>query len=202
MTEPSRGDAHLLISTAPILDGWGEIRGSVHTVRDITERKKMEEELIRLSTIDSLTGLFNQRSFFNSINTSAVRATRMEQNLSLIVFDLDRFKQYNDIHGHLAGDVVLKTVGEITRASIRDEVDAAFRYGGDEFAVILIDANEDQAQIVARRIQSRVVQTIPDIGVSYGVSQWSGADTTDLLIERADKAMYAYKAAQKQNPGR
>jgi len=198
MTEPARGDAHLLISTAPILDSWGEIRGSVHTVRDITDRKKMEDELIRLSTTDSLTGLYNQRSFFNTITTHTVRATRMEQNLSLIIFDLDRFKQYNDIHGHLAGDFVLKMVGEITIASIREEVDAAFRYGGDEFAVILIDANEDQARTVARRIQSRVVQTVPDIGVSFGVSQWGPDDTTDSLIERADTAMYAYKAAHKQ----
>ena len=200
MTEPTRGNAHLLISTAPILDAWGEIRGSIHTVRDITERKKMEEELIRLSTTDGLTGLYNQRSFFNTISTHTVRATRLDQNLSLIIFDLDRFKQYNDIHGHLAGDVVLKTVGRITLASIREEVDAAFRYGGDEFAVILIDANEDQARTVARRIQSRVVQTVPDIGVSFGVSQWDLDDTTDALIERADTAMYAYKATHKQKP--
>ncbi|MBN1883407.1 MAG: diguanylate cyclase [Deltaproteobacteria bacterium] len=198
MTEPARGGAHLLISTAPILDAWGEIRGSVHTIRDITERKKMEDELIRLSTTDSLTGLYNQRSFFSIINTHTVRATRLEQNLSLIVFDLDRFKQYNDIHGHLAGDVVLKTVGEITAACIREEVDAAFRYGGDEFAVILTDANESQAHTVARRIQSQVVQTIPDIGVSFGVSQWKPGDTTDVFIERADTAMYAYKTAQRQ----
>lgn len=197
MTEPTRGDAHLLISTAPILDAWGEIRGSVHTVRDITERKRMEDELIRLSTTDSLTGLYNQRSFFNTISTHTVRAARLEQNLSLIIFDLDRFKQYNDIHGHLAGDVVLKTVGEITAASVREEVDAAFRYGGDEFAVVLTDANEDQARTVARRIQSRVVQTVPDIGVSFGVSQWGPDDTTDAFIERADTAMYAYKAAHK-----
>jgi diguanylate cyclase (GGDEF)-like protein/PAS domain S-box-containing protein len=200
MTEPARGGAHLLISTAPILDTWGEIRGSVHTVRDITERKRMEEELIRLSTTDSLTGLYNQRSFFTHINTHTVRAARLDQDLSLIVFDLDRFKQYNDIHGHLAGDVVLKTVGEITAACIRDEVDAAFRYGGDEFAVILADADEDRARTVARRIQSQVVQTIQDVGVSFGVSQWKPGDDTDAFIERADTAMYAYKAAHKREP--
>jgi diguanylate cyclase (GGDEF)-like protein/PAS domain S-box-containing protein len=198
MTEPIRGDAHLLISTAPILDAWGEIRGSVHTVRDITERKKMEEELIRLSTMDSLTGLFNQHSFLSTIGTHVIRAARMDQNLSLIVFDLDHFKQYNDQHGHPAGDVVLKTVGEITIASVREEVDAAFRYGGDEFAVLLLDADEEQARTVARRIQSRVVQTIPDIGMSFGVSQWRTDDTPDLLIERADKAMYDYKAAHRK----
>jgi diguanylate cyclase (GGDEF)-like protein/PAS domain S-box-containing protein len=184
------------INASPILRD-GKVTGGQGIARDVTERKKMEEELWRLSITDSLTNLFNQRHFYTKINEEASRAKRMSYSLCLMVFDLDNFKKYNDKHGHLAGDTILKHVGEITANSIRKDVDTAFRYGGDEFAIILPSANKSDAATVAKRIRNSIRSLPSDIDISLGIASFNDHANITSMINAADRAMYAQKEAKK-----
>jgi diguanylate cyclase (GGDEF)-like protein/PAS domain S-box-containing protein len=164
---------------------------------DITKRKKLEETLRRLSITDSLTGLYNHRHFHNSLKVEMKRASRMSYPLCMLLFDLDDFKQYNDTHGHLAGDNVLKRVGFILKNSIRHDVDSAYRFGGDEFSIILPHTIEQDASDLANRICEKVVDDIEDIGITVGVASRDGIETVEDFIDAADKDMYSQKRARK-----
>ncbi|MBN1572694.1 MAG: diguanylate cyclase [Deltaproteobacteria bacterium] len=160
---------------------------------DITNRKKLEEELWTLSITDSLTGLYNQRYFYRKIEEEAAKARRMSYPICLMIFDLDNFKQYNDRYGHQKGDDVLREIGEITKKSVRRESDAAFRYGGDEFAVILPNAKKEDALEVAKRIEREVSKTFKDIGISFGIEILTEDIAIEEFIRAADVAMYREK---------
>ena len=190
---------NVVISTSPLMDENNRIEGVLVLGKDITERKRAEEELMRLSITDSLTGLFNQRHFFKKIKEEVERAKRMFYPLCLIIFDIDGFKIYNDTRGHLAGDEVLRTIGEITNSSIRKDVDSAFRYGGDEFAIILPYSNEDDASFVGERIKERIERVIEDIKISLGISTLGEGLSVEDIINSADLAMYSKKGVDKPN---
>jgi diguanylate cyclase (GGDEF)-like protein len=159
--------------------------------RAIVERNN-KDELNRLSITDSLTGLFNQRHFYARLREEIARAKRQMQRLSLILFDLDNFKQYNDAHGHLAGDDILGKTGGIIHASIRQDVDSGYRYGGDEFAVILIDADTKVAQGIGRRIDNSLREQL-GISASMGFSQFSDEMTVEAFVNEADRDLYQAK---------
>jgi diguanylate cyclase (GGDEF)-like protein len=124
--------------------------------RTLAEKERLEEEIRRLSITDDLTGLYNHRHFFKTLEAELVRKKRQKTSLSLLMFDLDNFKKYNDLYGHLEGDRVLRRIGEIIRGSIRSNVDSGYRYGGDEFAALLIGASLDHALTIAERIRSSI----------------------------------------------
>jgi diguanylate cyclase (GGDEF)-like protein len=162
--------------------------------KTLMEKEKLEEEVRRLSITDDLTGLYNHRHFFKTLEIELTRLKRQKTSLSLLMFDLDNFKRYNDLNGHLEGDKVLKRIGEIVRHSIRFNVDSGYRYGGDEFSVLLIGASLDQALAIAERIRSSIEQTeFQNITVSIGLSEFR--DTYDLegFVKSADDAMYMAK---------
>jgi diguanylate cyclase (GGDEF)-like protein len=167
-------------------------------LRRILAERNLREELNRLSITDSLTELFNQRHFYSRLQEEVTRAERQNYSLSLILLDLDGFKSYNDNHGHLAGDDVLKSAGKIINKCIREGVDSGYRYGGDEFAVILIDADIRIAQEISARIK-RVFDASSSVTVSFGYAKYrSGMKVKDLVAE-ADKALYKTKQ-RKKNP--
>jgi diguanylate cyclase (GGDEF)-like protein len=150
---------------------------------------------------DGLTGCFNRRSFEMQLERDLHLATRMRQPLSLIMLDVDKFKQVNDTYGHDAGDLALRTLAEGLREELRG-VDTAARYGGEEFAVILPQADLDGAMIVAERLRNRIEQTeMPGIGhvtASFGVATFPfHASCRDSLVTTADRALY-----QAKNTGR
>jgi len=163
-------------------------------LRDVTEKIKMEKELLELSITDGLTGLYNRRHFFNELDRETERVKRQGTRLSLLLFDLDDFKAYNDIHGHLEGDKVLQHVGDAVKKSIR-RVDSAYRYGGDEFTVILPGAGKEEAVQVAERIRSafRKNPTLQQTSLSIGLVQFSTQFDLTAFIQRADEAMYTAK---------
>jgi two-component system cell cycle response regulator len=162
--------------------------------KTLREKENLEEEVRRLSITDDLTGLYNHRHFFKTLEAELIRLKRQKTSLSLLMFDLDNFKKYNDLHGHLEGDKVLKTVGEIVIHSIRYNVDSGYRYGGDEFAVLLIGASADQAMTIAERIRSSIEQTkFQNITVSIGLSGYRDHFDLEGFVKSADDAMYSAK---------
>jgi diguanylate cyclase (GGDEF)-like protein/putative nucleotidyltransferase with HDIG domain len=151
---------------------------------------------IRANT-DELTGLYNHRHFHERIDQEISRDSRFNGTFSLIMMDVDLFKSYNDIYGHLAGDKVLRKVGEYIQGSIRG-IDLAFRYGGEEFAVILPEALIEDAYKVAERIrktiESKTGSRDMPITISLGISNWpQDGFMKEEIIGRADAALYRAK---------
>ena len=159
--------------------------------RAIIERN-IRQELQRLSITDSLTGLFNQRHCYARLNDEIARAKRQKHNLALILLDLDDFKQYNDNFGHLAGDEILQNVGKVINNNVRQGVDSGFRYGGDEFAVVLIDADEVVAEMMASRIEKGIEEEC-GITASTGSVIFTDNLTAEMLVEKADRRLYGSK---------
>jgi len=170
------------------------VNQSLEKYRTLKERDKLEEEVRRLSITDDLTGLYNHRHFFKTLESELTRLKRQRTSLSLLMFDLDNFKRYNDFYGHLEGDRVLKKIGEIIKHSIRHNVDSGYRYGGDEFAALLIGAFLDQALTIAERIRSSIEHAgFKDITVSIGLAEFREDFDLERFVKSADDAMYVAK---------
>jgi len=161
-------------------------------IRRILMEKEIRDELARLSITDSLTGLFNQRQFYKKLKQEIMRANRQKHPLSLILLDLDKFKDYNDKYGHLAGDKVLAKSGKIIISNIRANVDIVFRYGGDEFAVILVESDTDMALNMSKRIKMGFEEE-GDVTASIGFATYSKEMGENDFIAAADKNLYEAK---------
>jgi diguanylate cyclase (GGDEF)-like protein len=160
------------------------------------ELKEKNEELKRLSIRDSLTGLYNQRHFYAELEKEGERARRQKHSLSLILFDVDKFKSYNDTYGHLEGDKVLKKIGEIVQISIRKDVDSGYRYGGDEFAVITPETDQQQSAKVGERIRREFEEFgFSMLTLSVGVVEFDSSLGMEILVKHADEALYRAKGA-------
>jgi len=186
-----------LLTHTPLLGG-----GCVRTFTDVTERKRLEQELDRLSRVDSLTGAMMRRAFDQRLAEEIERARRLERPLTLLVADLDHFKQVNDTQGHHAGDMALRGFVAVCREEFR-KYDLVGRLGGEEFALLLPDTGIDAARVAAERLRETVARCSVDpcapgqafhITVSIGVAQLRATDDAGKLIQRADQAMYAAKA--------
>jgi diguanylate cyclase (GGDEF)-like protein len=170
---------------------------------EITERKRIEIELQQLASTDPLTGLFNRRRFLESAKQEFAKSSRYKRPLSLMILDLDRFKQINDTFGHPIGDQVLIQVADLLRNKTR-EVDIAARFGGEEFIILLPETNRAGAAVLAERLRHSVERLPVDrdngtiqLTVSIGIADKERSDkidTIDQLIARADKALYKAKA--------
>lgn len=163
--------------------------------RAILERNT-RRELSRLSITDALTGLYNQRHFFDHLKREILRGRRQHRPISLIFLDLDDFKVYNDKYGHLAGDSLLHKVGTIITASIREGVDSGFRYGGDEFAIILIDADMEITRGIAERIEAAIEKQC-GISASVGQATHDADMTLEDFVNQADQQLYRFKGRRK-----
>jgi diguanylate cyclase (GGDEF)-like protein len=169
--------------------------------RELTqERVRMMEKLQRLAITDGLTKLHNSRSFYSQLEVEVDRFNRYKHPLSLLLLDIDHFKEYNDNHGHLEGDKVLVRISQLIKACLR-KLDTAYRYGGEEFTVILPETSGEEAVLVAERIR-KTIQTekfTPETGkeigitISIGAAQYAPEEQLSTFIQRADKAMYISK---------
>ena len=175
----------------------------LHTVADqlvvAVNQAHLFAQMQQQALTDALTGCYNRRSFEARLEHHLQLATRMGQQLSLVMLDLDNFKHINDQAGHEAGDVALCMLAEILRAGLR-VVDTAARFGGDEFVIILPQANTEGALLVAERLRNRIAQMdVPGFGkvtASFGVATFPDhASTRDTLIVAADRALYGSKDA-------
>ncbi|MGQ9483755.1 MAG: diguanylate cyclase [Desulfosoma sp.] len=168
-------------------------------IRRLLRERFLRRELEQLAIRDPLTGLFNRRHLRSVLLQEAVRSVRYGHPLFLVFIDIDFFKQYNDQEGHQAGDLLLVELGTILQQCIREHVDSAFRYGGDEFTVVLPHLNAEQVRLVVERIQRRyaALDATPT-SLSIGAAQFRYLDgdvqkSIDDMIHRADKAQYRAK---------
>ena len=168
--------------------------GFLIILTDVTQRVRLERKLKQLTVTDDLTGLFNQRHFFQQLRREMERASRRGTGFSLCIFDLDKFKRYNDTQGHLAGDHLLKAIGKRVAKEIRTKVDTAFRYGGDEFVLILPDTSLPQAASLVDRLRASVQREFDGaIGISAGIAEYSEGQSDKEFIEAADQLLYEAK---------
>jgi len=165
-----------------------------------TERTRMMEKLQKLAITDGLTKLYNSRSFYTQLELEVDRFNRYKHPLALLLLDIDNFKEYNDSYGHLEGDKVLVRFSQIIKTCLRAN-DSAYRYGGEEFTVILPETTGDEAKTVAQRIRASleaekykpVPGKVARITISIGVTQCYPKEELSTFIRRADKAMYLSK---------
>lgn len=189
----------LLISAAAIVGQEGEPIGSAALIRDVTDEKRLITELQRISITDALTGIFNRRHLDERLKLEFERGDRGSKPLSVILFDVDHFKKFNDTHGHDQGDRVLQTMGRVMKSVLR-QYDLPCRYGGEEFVAILPSADSDGAAAVAERLRRQVEETEVDglrVTISLGVATYPDLPVSQPkeLLEAADAALYRAKEA-------
>lgn len=182
------------VSSAPmILNRRNVIVSFFH---DVTERKRYEEKMSLLATTDSLTGIANRREFNLQLEKEIDRARRYDTPLSLIMYDIDNFKQINDTFGHDVGDTILTEVTEVIKKKIRSH-DLLARWGGEEFMILMPEADQNDGMQAAEKLRKSVEDTLfEQVGrmtISFGVTAFSKDDDSDDLLKRADNALYQAK---------
>lgn len=195
-----RKDVYLWISTSPLYDRKGHLTGAIATIRDITERKHLENELKYMATHDLLTKIPNRFSLEENLSRVIAKAKRNNKS-ALLFLDIDNFKTVNDTMGHAAGDQVLLSVITSIKGIIR-ESDSLYRFGGDEFVVLLEDISARDSEMVAERIRKAIVdnsfclphwQVCFDITMSIGIVMIDGTLDYHKLMTYADNALYLAK---------
>jgi diguanylate cyclase (GGDEF)-like protein len=218
------GSSKIILNSAlPLHDADNRITGAIIVNQDITSRKREEQELLHaksalevanrelhralereqvMARTDDLTGVNNRRHFLDLATREFAVAQRYQHPLSVLLIDVDHFKQVNDTFGHQVGDAILKRVAQIAREYLRD-ADVLARYGGEEFIVSLPNTDAHGAFIAAEHIRRAIAERGMQTGnepvrvtISAGVAEISGKeDTLDRLIQRADQALYTAKTA-------
>jgi diguanylate cyclase (GGDEF)-like protein/PAS domain S-box-containing protein len=177
---------------------------AVGLLLDITTEKALEEQLLRMSVSDGLTGIPNRRGFDQALRGEWRRCTRAGEPISVVMIDVDHFKQFNDTHGHILGDQALIAIARALKSALRREGDILARYGGEEFVAVLPGADSASAQHVADNLLTAArdvrLRQAPDwtFSVSIGTAGWlpeHGKLKAIDLLARADRALYAAKAA-------
>ena len=187
------------------------IEFAIVNLHDITERKKTEHALQEskhryraLSMIDDLTQLYNSRHFYAQLKKEIQRSNRYGQNLTLLLLDIDKFKVFNDAYGHVEGDIALSRLGKAIKRCLR-EIDSAYRYGGEEFTIILPMTTNEEGIVIAQRIQNELSKEtfapVPDhkvyLTVSIGLSQYKSNEDVKAFVRRADQLMYKVKKTER-----
>ncbi|WP_213804590.1 sensor domain-containing diguanylate cyclase [Granulicella sp. dw_53] len=188
----------------------GKPAGYIATVRDVSEQRKREDalaseyrELSEVAALDELTGIANRRTFNQTLEREALRHMRSNRDVSVLLLDVDYFKQFNDLYGHIPGDECLKQIATVLQRVLRRDPDLAARFGGEEFILLLPMTHLSGAEVIARKILQAIMDlAIPHadspygvVTISIGVACWPPGIVLDqkLLLEQADQALYRAK---------
>jgi len=173
------------------------------------ENARSVEKIQELTITDDCTGLYNARHLYKTLETEVYRSARFGYEFAVLFIDLDHFKQVNDTHGHLIGSKLLAEIGYLIKAQLR-LIDYAFRYGGDEFVILLPQTGKDQALVVARRLRDNLRTSIfcqeeglnLNVRASIGLATYPhDAKTPHDVIRQADEMMYLVKNTTRDNIG-
>ena len=203
--------AYLTSCLTPAFNSEQEVVGYYLFVFDNTERRRLEQslqaantKLEKLATVDSLTQIANRRKFDDYLDQEWRRALRSQQPLSLIMFDVDAFKRYNDYYGHQIGDDCLISIAQTVKSTVERTTDVVARYGGEEFVLVLPNTNLSGATAIAEQIQ-KAIKTLaiphktstvsPIVSISLGVASLipTATESPKQLIASADRSLYAAK---------
>ncbi|PKN88563.1 MAG: hypothetical protein CVU46_00555 [Chloroflexi bacterium HGW-Chloroflexi-8] len=194
-------DRYLSIHQSPIFNKKYEFFGRVMLITDITERKKNDIILNNFATIDELTKIYNRRFFYSLAEKELSRAKRYHRPFSIVIFDIDNFKMFNDIYGHSIGDEVIYHVASTIKYTIRSS-DLFGRFGGDEFICLFPETSENSSILTVERIQDVLKKNVFlcenqgfPITMSFGIVHWNGDldATLESLIKNADFALLEAK---------
>jgi diguanylate cyclase (GGDEF)-like protein/PAS domain S-box-containing protein len=192
---------YFIIHQSPIFDKKHDFFGRVTLITDITERKKNEIMLNNFATIDELSKIYNRRYFYSLAEKELSRAKRYQRSCSIVLFDIDNFKMFNDIYGHAMGDDVIFHVASIIKKSIRDS-DLFGRFGGDEFICLFPEIDKNCVVLTVKRLQQILMDNAYNfedkvfaITMSFGIAHFNGTPDTTIenLIKNADFAMLQAK---------
>ena len=184
----------------PDRDSAGNVKGFYSLTFDITPQKVAESKLDKLARIDSLTGVANRRHFEERLSAMLAHSRRQHETIALLYLDIDHFKSINDTHGHAVGDEVIGKFAERLNACVREE-DLVARLGGDEFVVLVENPTSDSSENIARKLLAAMQQPMQineksfQVTTSIGVAYFAEAPTAETLMNLADRALYAAKAA-------
>ncbi|MBF0610624.1 MAG: diguanylate cyclase [Magnetococcales bacterium] len=187
----------LSVYASPFFDENKVLVGAAALIRDITNEKRLEDQLREQSQTDALTGLFNRRKFDATMEMEVERARRYKHHLSLVLFDVDHFKKFNDTYGHDQGDRVLQAVGRQMKKTLRN-LDVCCRYGGEEFVAILPGTPSAGAERSAERLRADIEAMVVDglkVTISLGVVAYPdcGIANVEAMVKMADNALYQAK---------
>ena len=195
------------IEISSVLIEWEGRPATLNLITDITDRKHAEDALSDsekryrdLSIVDDLTQLYNSRHFYVQLKIELDRANRYEQPLTLLLLDLDNFKAFNDTYGHVEGDQALQRLGQVVKRCLR-EADFAYRYGGEEFTILLPMTTSAEGAFTAERIRTELKKEnfspVPDqdvsLTLSIGLAQYKPQEDMKAFVHRVDQLMYQAK---------
>jgi len=178
--------------------------GQVITLNDVTERVELHRKIEHLSATDPLTTAYNRRAFTTYSEQEIARAYRYQRNLSILLLDVDNFKEINDLFGHQRGDDILIEIVRTMSKTVRS-TDMIFRFGGDEFVLLLVETDGAEAGKTAERIRAEL-EEIPvgihegvkiNVSISVGVTSLEAEDSHSSMLQRVDRALYQAKDAGK-----
>jgi len=202
MTKILKGqENHFKVHLSPLLNLRRVQRGHLIMVYNVSEQIRLLDEMHKIASTDELTGIFNRRHFITLAKTEISRGARFGHKTSLIIFDIDHFKDINDTYGHIEGDKALIHIAEVIKKEIRD-IDIFGRFGGEEFVILLPETEVESALKLAWRLCNALAENTLEIGkikktvtASFGVSGKAITDPSDLekLLKEADEALYRAK---------
>ncbi|PKN43710.1 MAG: hypothetical protein CVU60_01455 [Deltaproteobacteria bacterium HGW-Deltaproteobacteria-18] len=191
---------NILLSVSLVVNKDKSPRFFISQIQDITRRKQVEEELLKISREDTLTGIANRRYFFEHASREMIRGKRFNESQTLAMLDIDHFKNINDTYGHETGDIVLKIMAKECKKILR-EIDIFGRIGGEEFCVLFLNTDKQTSQILAERLRSHIekIEVMTSAGkinftVSIGMVSFRGGNKSiDERLSIADQALYQAK---------